>query len=303
MNRYRRILVAVDFSEPARAAFDYALALSRRDDARLVVVHAVTTEWPYKWRAPERRELIASWRSAAKSAGVRFKIIVESGDPASVILQHADARRADVIVVGASERTGFDRFRFGSVAETVAVDSVKPVLVIPAHAGRDRDASKPPASILVAIDLNEGSTAAVERALAMAGDTTRVTVVHVVPGVPLAGVSRYMHRVRELEFQRHLARDAWRRLPEIIRPTPASPKVHARVLMGDPASEIARVAREADADLVLVGVTPRGVIGRLLFGSTAARVIRHAGVPVLTMPPVSHALTSIGDGEEFAVAA
>jgi nucleotide-binding universal stress UspA family protein len=303
VNSYSRILVAVDFSEPARAAFDYALALSRRGGARLLVVHAVTTDWPYRWHARERRALIASLRAAAKSAGIRFKIVVDSGDPASVIVQHADARHADVIVLGASERTGLDRFRFGSVAETVAVESTKPVLVIPAQAGRSADAGTPPRSILVAIDLNEGSTAAVARALSMAGDATRVTVVHVVPGVPLAGVSRYMYRVRELEFQRHLARDAWRKLPEIIRPTATSPKVHARVVMGDPASEIARVAREADADLVLVGVTPRGVIGRLLFGSTAARVIRHAGVPVLTMPAASEGVASIGDGEEYAVAA
>lgn len=187
MNSYSRILVGVDFSEAARAAFEYALGLSRRDGAKLLVVHAVTTDWPYKWHARERRALIASLRSATKSAGVRFKIIVESGDPAGVILQQADARGADIVVLGASERTGLDRFRFGSVAETVAVDSTKPVLVIPAHAGRDTDASTPRKSILVAIDLNEGSTAAVARALSMAGDSTRVTVVHVVPGVPLAG--------------------------------------------------------------------------------------------------------------------
>jgi len=53
---------------------------------------------------------------------------------------------------------------------------------------------------------------------------------------------------------------------------------------GDPSTEIARVATDLDADLVLVGVTPRGAIGRRTFGSTAARGIRTAGRPVLAIP-------------------
>lgn len=41
MNQLRRVLTAVDFSKPARAAFDHALAFSRTHNAELTVVHAV----------------------------------------------------------------------------------------------------------------------------------------------------------------------------------------------------------------------------------------------------------------------
>jgi nucleotide-binding universal stress UspA family protein len=303
VSRLRRVLAAVDFSEPARAAFDHALALSRGHGAELMVVHAVPTDWPFTWQARERRRLIGSLRAAANAVGVRLSISVDSGDPADVILKHAVARQADVIVLGASKRAGFDRFRFGSVAETVAVEAKQPVLVIPAAAEKSAGAASF-RSILVAVDFGEGSTAAVAKALSMAGDNTRVTVVHVVSGVPLAGVSRYMYRIREPEFQRQLARDAWRRMPEIIPANGTVPKVHARVVIGDPTAEISRVAREANADLILVGVTPRGALGRLLFGSTAARVIRNTGVPVLAMPQVAERVTPpSGDDDEFSVAA
>jgi nucleotide-binding universal stress UspA family protein len=71
-------------------------------------------------------------------------------------------------------------------------------------------------------------------------------------------------------------------------------KVHARVVTGEPTAEIARVAAEVGADLILVGVTARGPIGRLIMGSTAARVIRSAGRPVLAIPEAaSQATTSV----------
>ena len=288
MSKLHRVLAAVDFSEPARAAFDHALALSRLHDAELLVVHAVPTDRPFKWHGRERIALIGALRSAAKTAGVRFKVSVQHGDPAGVIMLHANARHADLIVLGTSKRSGFDRFRFGSVAETVAREATQPVLVVPATAAEAADPMTPFKNILVAVDFGEGSSAAVERALSMATGDSKVTVVHVIRGVPFERSYRYPHKLMEPEYQRNLARVAWRRMGSIV-PANATTgrKVHARVVTGEPTAEIARVAAEVDADLILVGVTARGPIGRLIMGSTAARVIRTAGRPVLAIPQLA----------------
>ena len=75
-------------------------------------------------------------------------------------------------------------------------------------------------------------------------------------------------------------------------------------MTGDPSTEIARVATELDADLILVGVTPRGAIGRRIFGSTAARVIRTAGRPVLALPElVDQGAIPASENDQPAVAA
>lgn len=305
MSQLHRVLVAVDYSGRARAAFDHALALSQSHGAELLVVHAVPTDRAFKWQGRERTALIAALRHAAQTAGVRFKVSVQHGDPAGVILLHANARRADLIVLGSSERTGLDRVRFGSVAETVALTATQPVLVVPPASGRSGESAMRINSILVAVDLAHGSNAAVERALAIAHEDSRVTVLHVVPGVPLAGASRYMYHLMEPEYQRQLARDAWQRIAATI---PASARtsrtVHARVVTGDPSAEISRVAAEVDADLIVVGVTPRGAIGRMFIGSTAARVMRTAGRPVLAIPqrPES-AMVPLLDDDRYAAAA
>jgi nucleotide-binding universal stress UspA family protein len=282
MNTLKRILVAVDFSAPAQAAFDRAVALTRKHGAELFVVHAVPADRAFKWEGRERAVLMASLRRAAHAAGVRPLISIQQGDPARVILLHARSRGADLIVIGTNERSGLDRFRFGSVAETVALQATQPVLVVPG--GGADTAVAPFANIVVAVDFSEASRAAIDRALAVAGEHSRVTVVHVVPGLAHAGASRYMYRLMEPEYQRQLARDARRRIAELIpEAAKTSRNVHVRIVTGEPSAEISRVAAESGADLILVGVTARGAIGRRIFPSTATRVIREAGVPVLAV--------------------
>jgi nucleotide-binding universal stress UspA family protein len=286
VNQLRRVLTAVDFSKPARAAFDHALALSRTHNAELTVVHAVPKGRPFRWHARQRVAMIAALRRAAKAAGVRFKVSVQHGDPAGAILLHARARHPDLIVLGTRQRSGFDRFRIGSVAETVTLRATQPVLIVPpSRGGRTAESAMSLNSILVAVDFSVGSIAAIERALSMSHANSRVTLVHVVPGIPLASASRYAHHLSEPEYQRLLAQDAWRRLQDTIPVTARTSRtVHARVVTGDPLWEITRVATDVDADLILMDVTRRGAIGRWLLGSTTARMIRTFGRPVLAMP-------------------
>ena len=107
VNQLSRILAAVDFlrpaidfSEPARAAFDHALALSRAHHAELTVVHAVQTKDRSSWRAQARVALIAQMRHTAESSAVAFTANVQPGDPAAVILQQAQSKPPDLIVLG-----------------------------------------------------------------------------------------------------------------------------------------------------------------------------------------------------------
>lgn len=137
MNPLTRVLTAVDLSEPARAAFDHALVLSRTHNAELTVLHAVPGERSFEWHAHKRGAMVAALRQAAAAAGVRFKVSVQQGDPADLILTHARASRPDVIVLGTHQRSGFERLRLGSVAETVTLQATQPVLMVPALPGGD----------------------------------------------------------------------------------------------------------------------------------------------------------------------
>ena len=287
MNRLSRILSAVDFSESARAAFDHALVLSRTHIAELTVVHAIPKEEPFRQYARERIAMIAALRQAAEAAGVRFKVSVQHGDPAGVILLHARSRRPDLIVLGTNQRSGFERLRLGSVAEAVTLQATQPVLVVPAFAeGRGAAVVRSFSNIVAAVDLGAATSATVEGALSVANSTNgRVTLVHVVQRTSLASFSRHTDHFDVPEYQNLLTEDAWRRLQDAIPlNSRTAERIHARVVTGDPSTEITRIAADLDADLIVVGVTLRGAIGRRIFGATAARLIRTAGRPVLAVP-------------------
>jgi universal stress protein E len=63
----------------------------------------------------------------------------------------------------------------------------------------------------------------------------------------------------------------------------ASPAIHVR--FGARAEEIAQVARERSATLVVVGAAPRQRMNHVVSGELAVRVLRASTVPVLAVPP------------------
>ena len=54
---------------------------------------------------------------------------------------------------------------------------------------------------------------------------------------------------------------------------------------GEAASEIVRVAKDRGADLIVLSSHGRAGLGRIIFGSTAESVVRHAHCPVLVVKP------------------
>ncbi len=61
-----------------------------------------------------------------------MSVSVQHGDPAGVILLHANSRHCDLLVLRTHRRTGLERLRTGSVAGEVTRRATCPVLVVPA---------------------------------------------------------------------------------------------------------------------------------------------------------------------------
>lgn len=283
MTQFSRILAAVDFSPPARGAFDYALALSKKHHAKLAVIQAVPIGELFGSEGRERLDLAAELRQRAADERVDFTYRVQHGDPADVILMHALALRADMIVVGAHQRTGFDRLVAGSIGERIATRATVPVLVIPQTDPSSTD--EPFRHVVVAVDFTPASDNAIEQAFAFArrpGD--RLTLLHVVAG-SASEVPPHFYRYGGAEYQRHLIDDARQRLQlAAFKKGPTAATVHTRVVVGDPTTEIVRVAGSVGADLLVAGVPKRGLVSRALFATTAARLMRATPIPLLAVP-------------------
>jgi nucleotide-binding universal stress UspA family protein len=60
-------------------------------------------------------------------------------------------------------------------------------------------------------------------------------------------------------------------------------QIERRLIEGDPATEIVRLAREAGCDLIVLGTHGRTGLRRVLIGSVAEQVVRKASCPVITI--------------------
>ena len=126
-----RILCAIDLEKASERAFDRALNLAIISEARLHLLHATPANVPFSWRAPERLEYLTGLKKRAEAAGVKVRVEEQHGDPARVILLHANARKVDLVVLGSNGRRGWRRLREGSVSERVLRRAAWPVLIVP----------------------------------------------------------------------------------------------------------------------------------------------------------------------------
>ena len=62
-------------------------------------------------------------------------------------------------------------------------------------------------------------------------------------------------------------------------------RTHTAILRGDPAGQVIQYAGEGDAALITISSHGRSGISRIVFGSVAGKVVRHAGIPVLVITP------------------
>lgn len=130
------LLVPIDFSPASLAALEYArgLVAATRAPGRLellTVVDASAVDGILGHADPTLWEKLLSQARArlAELAGDDPLTVLE-GKPADVIVDHAQAVKADLIVMGSQGRTGVQRLMVGSVAERVVRHAPCPVLVV-----------------------------------------------------------------------------------------------------------------------------------------------------------------------------
>jgi nucleotide-binding universal stress UspA family protein len=274
-----RILCAVDASRPAAAAFEQALAMSVRRGAQLVLVHAVSNESRYSWRAVERVAALAALEKRADAQNVPVRVRVQQGDTAGVILLHARAQAPDLIVLGSQEPVGFARFRFRSIADRVVKGAACPVLLNPAATAHVTPAFH---NIVCAIDLSSRSQTLITNLSRFAEGSGRITFVH----VSNDSAQRHHGRFSVPEVARATSRDARQRLQSMLDAEGLHSDVVVTLKSNSVDEEILRVASDVGADLIAMGATRRAGLRRRILGTTALRVSRRAAVPVLILPAI-----------------
>jgi nucleotide-binding universal stress UspA family protein len=127
-----RLLVPIDDSDPARAALEEATELF--DPGEIVLLHVLEMdEVTYGAagaaaegiREEREEEARALFDDARRTLGddVAVETVLETGDPSSVIVDVADSKNVDHVVMGSHGRSGLSGILVGSVAKNVIGNS------------------------------------------------------------------------------------------------------------------------------------------------------------------------------------
>ena len=297
-----RVVLATDGSEAAEVALDLAASITWPAGSVIRLVSAVEPmeaalagAWaPVLARdlddqldelAVAAREVLEHAARRVGPSGATIERAVPRGRASTVIVSEAQAMDAHMIMLGSRGHGRIGSMLLGSVSAEVVDHSTRPVLV-----------ARVPRLTRVILGTDGSSFArAAEEVLAgwpifrqAAIEATSVahlglpwtSSLALSADVPSGGEYGEMGSQVIADHQR-LADEAARRLSQ------ASLRASARVVEGDAAAELVRIARDDQADLIVVGTHGRTGLDRLITGSVARNVMHHAPCSVLIVrtPP------------------
>jgi nucleotide-binding universal stress UspA family protein len=127
MAGYRHVVVGTDGSESAAAAVGHAARLAGTLGAKLTVVMAYGSDD----EAAAALDAVGADRVLALAEGAGdVEVFVAAGDPADVVINAAEARGGDVIVVGSKGMTSAKRFLLGNVPDKISHHAPCDVIIV-----------------------------------------------------------------------------------------------------------------------------------------------------------------------------
>lgn len=284
-NRFQKILVPTDFSEPSEIALRHAAFWAAEGEAEITLLHVRTIFHDNPGLLDDlvkeaEQNLKAKARSLMSREIAVNTVVLRDISPVEGIENFLADNAFDLIVMGTHGHGAVMHFVLGSVTESIVRSATCPVISV----RTEEQVPDSLARILVGFDFSEHSKAAVGQAIQVAKQT-----------------GAQMHAVFVFEQEVHPAYyPIWEQtvsdmLPQIedeadreLRPVFEGAGLsnwRVSVIRGNykAPKELAEYARTTDADLIVVGTHGLKGWDRWLLGSTSERLLRIAPCPVMTV--------------------
>ncbi len=290
------VLIATDFSEYSKVALDICLGVSKCMKTKLYVLHTIE-KFPHDYKnllssaahadikqrlEEEAMEKIKGVISEGLWEQEEIVPVVRFGKPFIEIIQVAKEKKVDLLAMGTHGRAGMDRVILGSVAERVVRKAGCPVMVI---RGRKYVGFK---RIIVPIDFSDCSRKALEYAAATArAHKSKLTILHIYEE---SFVEPYVNAANSEEEANEIIKEIERvneiKYDEFLKTVDLGGVEYEKLLKkGIPETEIVEIAREQQANLIVMGTHGRSGIRHILIGSTAEEVVRTVHCDIIIVKP------------------
>jgi nucleotide-binding universal stress UspA family protein len=279
-------------------AVNHAVLLARRFRAKLTLLHVIEpstalmymfpteSETAERQRCERAERMLSAMLGSEDQDDLDLETAVVVGDIPTEIAAAVQKQHADIVVMGTHGRGLVGRWLIGSVTQSLLRKVNVPILTV-CRATRPLSFKR----ILFATDFSHGSAEGLDFTMDLAATlNVGIVVAHIVDKRPTvtyetpemtdvfdAEQKRFMEEA-EYMFKRIEAEARVRKL-----------KVETILAQGIPADAISRIADENNVDFIVLAVSRKSRMDRILLGTTAEKVIRDANVPVLSVP-VGHAV-------------
>lgn len=265
----RRILLATDGSQYSEGAVRESIHLAKQCSAILYVLSAIeaptdnegfTVQRVEEMLETEIRKKLEAVKIAASNEGVTCETIVATGDPAEAIVNTAEKRRTDMIIMGRRGLKGLAKALMGAVATRVIGVAPCDVLVVP------RAARIECRTVLVATDGSATAKNAVDKAISLAKQC----------GSRLIALSAMRNEGERSEAQANVNGVVEIGRREGVAVEPLTP-------LGRSFDAIVEAAGGRGADLIVMGTYGKSGIKKFFMGSSTEKVVGRAGCAVLVV--------------------
>lgn len=142
LQKYERIMVAIDGSYESELAFEKGINIALRNDAELLLVHVIDTRalqsvatfdtYIYEKLEQEAKDVLSDYESQARKRGLeKIRQIIEFGNPKTLLAHDIpDKENVDLIMVGATGLNTFERLLIGSSSEYIMRHAKVDLLVV-----------------------------------------------------------------------------------------------------------------------------------------------------------------------------
>ena len=291
MLAYKTIIVGTDFSAGSQRGVAAAVRMANRFEAsRLHLVHVVPSVPMLPTPLLPDPGQDAAMQAGLQKAQERLDAIplpetkcwvqreVRFGSPARELARAAEEHHADLMVVARRGHSALARLVLGSVPNTLIRLASCPVMVVGDEPGDEVRFDR----VLAAVDLSPISRHVLDNAVVVARAYAGQVMVLSLFEQQLLGAegaangqqdeSRRRHEEAVGALVRRVPREGVQLQIEVMRKAPVS-------------QTIIDVARQSEAEVIVMGTSGRNAWHRMILGSTANHVLLRAHCALLVVPP------------------
>jgi nucleotide-binding universal stress UspA family protein len=275
----KTILVPIDFSENSRTALNSAVLLADKMKYQIVLLHVYNasilvpndgsddvmsdSSQETDWGITEKK--LTKWAEEVKSkTKVKCEPLLVKGVSANEIVEIAEKKKAEIIIMGTKRPTGIKKIISGSVANQVVKESKLPVLIVP-----DKTTLKNKIyTTVLATDYHDSDLAAI-KFLSSVGKvfSSKIIVVHVEDG----------------ELNDYSEEDMLNWFASKVKKTVKNPNIYFQLVKSEKniGEALEDFIKKNKADMLAVSMRKKDIIEKLFTPGITMETLYHTHVPLL----------------------